>query len=72
MDNALGLHALPAAQRCLFHQQRGIAQAAQTRIEPETGDAAANDQDIGAEGFGHGADLAEKQGRQYKPDNASG
>ena len=53
MDDALGLHALPAAQCSLVDQQGGKTQSAQARVQPKAGDAAANDQDVGAEGFGH-------------------
>jgi len=49
MDDALGLHALPAAQRSFLHQYRRETLATQARIEPETGDTAAHDKDVSAE-----------------------
>ena len=53
MNDPLRLHALPAAQARRLHQERGEALATQTGIEPEAGDTAADDQDIGAESLGH-------------------
>ena len=54
MDDALRLHALSAAKAVALHQQGGIAEPAQAGVEPEAGDAAADDEDIGAQGLGHG------------------
>ena len=53
MDDALRLQALPAAQAAALQQYGGEALLTQARIEPETGDTAADDQDIGAESLGH-------------------
>jgi hypothetical protein len=63
VDDPLGFHALPAAESGVFHQQGGKALAAQARIQPETGDTAANDQDISAQGLGHAWISSGKQAR---------
>jgi len=53
VDDPLRLDALPAAERIALDQQGGEAFPAQAGVQPEAGDAAADDQDIGAEGVGH-------------------
>ncbi|MNE62223.1 hypothetical protein D3C80_1574930 [compost metagenome] len=53
MDDPLGLHALPAAQAITLHQKGGVAEPAQAGIQPEAGDTAADDEDIGAQGLRH-------------------
>ena len=53
MDDALRFQALPAAQAAALHQHGGKALLAQAGVEPEAGDTAADDQDIGAERLGH-------------------
>src|SRR5690606_12601265 len=53
VDDPLGLETLAAAEAGVFHQQGGVAQAAQAGVEPAAGDTAADDQDIGAERLGH-------------------
>ena len=53
VDDALGFHALPAAEAGILHQQAGIAELAQARMQPETGDTAADDQHVRGKGLGH-------------------
>ncbi|MNF75695.1 hypothetical protein D3C84_577730 [compost metagenome] len=53
VDDPLRLDALPAAQAIILHQKGGVADPAQAGIQPEAGDTAADDEDIGAQGLGH-------------------
>ena len=57
VDDPLGFQALSAAEAGALHQYGGEALLAQAGIEPEAGDTAANDQDIGAESLGHARGL---------------
>src|SRR5690554_7110072 len=54
MDNALRLAALAAAQGLGFDQQGAEALLLQARVQPEAGDAAAQNTDIGVQGCAHG------------------
>ncbi len=67
VDDALGFQALPAAERAAFHQHGGIAGAAQAGVEPEAGDTAADDQDIGMQSVGHARARRSKAEGEYKP-----
>ena len=55
VDDALRFHALPAAEAGILHQQAGVAELAQARMQPETGDTAADDQHVRGKGLGHSA-----------------
>src|SRR5690606_19743333 len=63
VDDPLGFQALATAQAGALHQQAGVAGLAQPRVEPEAGHAAADDEDIGAQGLLGHARLAGKTRR---------
>jgi hypothetical protein len=65
MDDALGLHALPAAEAGAFHQHGRKTLAAQARIQPEAGDTSADNQNVGGNNGWHAATSVFKTRAQY-------
>ncbi len=60
VDDPLGFHALSAAEAGAFHQHGGKTQALQASVEPETGDACADNQHIGGNSGWHAATSVSK------------
>jgi len=65
MNDALGLHALPASQGGVFHHHRGKPLAAQARIQPEAGNSGADNQNVGGNNGWHGQPQCSNQGAKY-------
>jgi hypothetical protein len=65
VDDALGLHTLPAAEAGAFHQHGRKTLAAQTRIQPEAGDTSADNQNVGGNNGWHAATSVFKTRAQY-------
>ncbi len=57
VNNPLGLDALATAKGAALHQQALVSRLAQPCIEPQAGNAAADDADVGVEGCAHGLPL---------------
>ncbi|MNY01085.1 hypothetical protein D3C86_1335990 [compost metagenome] len=65
VDDALGLHALPAAKAGAFHQHGRKTLAAQARVQPEAGDTSADNQNVGGNYGWHAATSVFKTRAQY-------
>ena len=65
VDDALGLHTLPAAEAGAFHQHGRKTLAAQARIQPEAGDTSADNQNVGGNNGWHAATSVFKTRAQY-------
>src|SRR3989338_356012 len=63
VNDALGFHTLAATESGVLHQQGGETLAAQARIQPKAGNAAAHDQNISAQCLGHAGVSPGKQAR---------
>ncbi|MND79600.1 hypothetical protein D3C80_713460 [compost metagenome] len=65
MNDALALEALATTEAGAFHQNRRIAQPAQTGIEPKPGNPGADNQDVGGNNGWHESTSQAGTGAQY-------
>ncbi|MCY1173489.1 hypothetical protein D9M73_136510 [compost metagenome] len=72
MDDALGLHTLPAAEAGAFHQHGRKTLATQARIQPEAGDTSADNQHVGGNNGWHSATSVFKTRAQYTDSKIGG
>ncbi len=72
VNDALGLHALPAAETGAFHQHGRKTLTAQTRVQPEAGDTSADNQNVGGNNGWHATTSVFKTRAQYTDSGKSG